>query len=130
MSVYVISDGAGFVKIGLSSAPIQVRLKQLQCGNARTLRLLYSFDTYGTQYYDRDLEHTLHKRYAEYRVSHDNYGPSEWFRDDCLDDIAHLEPDDIHEMMRGLALKRKSACLDVQLYKHSEGRMTRINQRI
>ena len=127
MSVYVISDGSGFVKIGFARN-ICERIKQLQCGNARTLVLLYEIDTYTARYYDCDLEHALHQKYAEYRVMNDNYGqPSEWFRDDCVADIDRLDSDAIYNLMRDY-FPRRRVFGDAKIYKFKDGRRTKVER--
>jgi hypothetical protein len=69
--VYVIEDAAGWCKIGLSRDP-EGRLRALQTGNPRPLRLAYV-----TQPFTRDdaalLEYVAHLGFAKHRVN------GEWF---------------------------------------------------
>lgn len=39
--IYIIADGEGYIKVGVSSSP-EKRMKQLQTGHASRLRLIYS----------------------------------------------------------------------------------------
>ena len=86
MSVYVISDEAGFVKIGKASDP-QQRLYSMQTGNPRQLKLLYTFRPQDGK--DGKLEHWLHERYAPQRVII-SARRTEWFKDNVLMTIAVL----------------------------------------
>lgn len=90
--VYVISDGSGFVKIG-STSDLNTRLKQLQCGNPRDLKVLYTIPDGHV-----DLEHALHMRYAEYRISTLQIETCEWFDEKCLEDFKSLTREDLMEL--------------------------------
>lgn len=65
--VYFITDGE-FIKIGKSENPIE-RMKKLQTGNVRELKMLATY-----QCYDEDLEGYIHKRFSHDRVR------GEWFK--------------------------------------------------
>jgi hypothetical protein len=65
--VYFITDGE-FIKIGKSENPIK-RMKKMQTGNARELKMLGYYEDY-----DEELEGYIHKSFSEYRVR------GEWFR--------------------------------------------------
>lgn len=65
--VYFITDGE-FIKIGKSENPIE-RMRTMQTGNARELKMLAIY-----QCYDEELEGYIHKRFSHDRVR------GEWFR--------------------------------------------------
>jgi len=67
--VYFITDGE-FIKIGKSENPID-RMKKMQTGNARELKMLATY-----QCYDEDLEGYIHKRFATYRFRGEWFFPS------------------------------------------------------
>lgn len=85
--VYVISDGSGYVKIGVAEN-VNDRLLQLQTGNPRELKVLYSFSTRGARKRidDWDLEHLLHKYYDSMRVI-TSKKITEWFDEKCCETI-------------------------------------------
>jgi hypothetical protein len=64
--VYAIADGAGFVKIGKTAGHPMTRLRDLQVGNARELRLV--------GYTSAATERQLHRRLSRWRTH------GEWFR--------------------------------------------------
>lgn len=71
--VYILQDGTdGHIKIGWAANPFD-RLKQLQTGNSRQLRLLYCEDL-GSKCGAVRAERMLHKEFAGHRVR------GEWFR--------------------------------------------------
>lgn len=90
--VYVISDGSGFVKIG-NTSNLNARLKQLQCGNPRDLKVLYTIPDGGI-----DLERALHMRYEKYRISTIQIETCEWFDEKCLEDLKNLTREDCLEL--------------------------------
>ncbi len=117
MSVYVISDGNGHIKIGMADS-VKNRIKTLQCGNPYPLKLLYQFWTSGCRYGDVDLEHALHKRYREFNIKTSNQS-SEWFDSICLEDIDKLDTNIITEMMREI-LPNHRLLGDVLIRKYTE----------
>lgn len=68
--IYFISDGEKLVKIGYTTGLPESRLKQLQTGNGKKLRLISAI------YGDRATESVLHTAFADLRES------GEWFRDE------------------------------------------------
>ena len=97
MSVYLISDGMGHIKIG-SSTDLKARLKQLQTGNAYNLKVVKIFSV--MRGWDTDLEFALHDRYAEYRIYNDNLDHGEWFYDACLNDLLSLQKEDLESLIK------------------------------
>ena len=91
--VYVISDGSGFVKIGHTNGSLQRRLKELQCGNPRSLKVLYTIPGGGVE-----LEHGLHLRYRQYRIKTENLDTCEWFDEKCLNNFVQLSADDFQHI--------------------------------
>ena len=81
MSVYVISDGSGFVKIG-KATDVPRRMRELQTANPHELKCLHVFDVSRDQY----VETMLHKMYSEHRAKNGDR-KSEWFRDVVLETI-------------------------------------------
>lgn len=77
--VYFITDGE-YVKIGKASCVVN-RLKSLQTGNARRLRVLYVYEG------GYDVERIMHKIFKNYRVD-----TSEWFR---------INESHIYEILKG-----------------------------
>ena len=92
--VYVISDGSGFVKIGYTEGSLELRLKTLQCGNPRSLKLIYTIPG------SVELEHGLHCRYRQYRIKTDILDTCEWFDEKCLNDLVQLSADDFRRIER------------------------------
>lgn len=92
--VYVISDGSGFVKIGYTEGSLELRLKTLQCGNPRSLKLLYTIPG------GVELEHGLHFRYRQYRIKTEILDTCEWFDEECLNDFVQLSADDFRRIER------------------------------
>lgn len=68
--VYLMSDGEGSVKIGVSNNP-ERRRKQLQTGQEDHLKILKTWQTK----HPYALESRLHRKYAQYRKRADG----EWF---------------------------------------------------
>src|SRR5438046_422207 len=67
MSIYFIqAKPSGRIKIGFATNP-RSRLRDIQCGNPEKLKLV------GWLYGDRTKEHSLHWRFAEYKIK------GEWF---------------------------------------------------
>ena len=63
---YFISNEDGDVKIGKTTWPIQIRLRQLQTGSSSKLVLLHSMEG--------DYEHKFHERFKHLRLH------GEWYR--------------------------------------------------
>lgn len=79
MSVYVITDGTGAIKIGKAN-DVRKRINMLQTGNPRKLVVLFRFVLQNTSIVDDNyLESFLHEKYAEYRI-----GKTEWFDAGCV----------------------------------------------
>ena len=82
MSVYVITDGTGAIKIGKAN-DVGKRINMLQTGNPRKLVVLFRFVLRKTSIVDdRFLESFLHEKYAEYRIE-----KTEWFNAACVWDL-------------------------------------------
>lgn len=81
--VYVVTDGSGYVKIGVASQ-LKDRLCAMQTGNPRLITVLFTFETSSLRE-DRKLEKVLHNEFAQHRLSFDNGFISEWFDDQVLD---------------------------------------------
>ena len=79
--VYVISDNAGHVKIGVA-VNVETRLKHLQTANANELEMVLTFKC-GDKEKDRVVEQHLHNRFADHNIRNRNNESSEWF-DDCI----------------------------------------------
>lgn len=112
MSVYVISDGAGHIKIGVAK-DVKSRIKTLQCGNPNNLTIEFLFYTEGAKYSDYDLEHALHKHFKQYRMRNNNNEASEWFYDDCLTDLNAFSQSTIWEIMNKHFLGKRKPLGDV-----------------
>ncbi len=104
--VYFISDGAGYVKIG-SSNDVYRRIKALQSGNARSLKIVKIIepdeDTWMSEVapdVDIFFEKRLHKMLAEYNVKNEWLESSEWFREECMDKIIDLSNEEIEELIK------------------------------
>lgn len=63
---YFISNEDGDVKIGKTSEPVQIRLRQLQTGSSQKLTLLHVVEY--------DAEHRWHERFKHLRLH------GEWYR--------------------------------------------------
>lgn len=66
--IYFIDDGEGLVKIGYTADSPERRLKELQTGNGKTLRLIASLEG------GRPEEHLLHGKLGQWRTR------GEWFQ--------------------------------------------------
>lgn len=84
--VYVVTDGSGYVKIGVASQ-LKNRLCAMQTGNPRLITVLFTFETSSLKE-DRKLEKVLHNEFAQHRLSFDNGFISEWFTDKVLDRLS------------------------------------------
>jgi len=77
--VYIISDGSGLYKIGITNVSVTKRMSQLQTGNGRKLTLTASFAL--KDFSSEFVESWVHQQYREYQAEAGN----EWFRlDDAL----------------------------------------------
>ena len=87
--VYIVTDDSGYVKIGVATN-VTARVKELQCGNPRAIRVIKTIRIYYGD--DYRVEHALHKRYENARVV-TNGTKSEWFRTDGVAELlnANLE---------------------------------------
>ena len=66
--VYLLCDGSGYWKIGWTQYECEKRIKELQCGNPKQLRLIAQIDgSLGD-------EARLHQRFASFWIR------GEWFR--------------------------------------------------
>lgn len=70
--LYVIHDGRGFAKIGVSSNP-QSRLRELATGNPIPLRVVFTTEAYARPY-------ALSVEAAAHRLLSDRRCAGEWFR--------------------------------------------------
>lgn len=96
--IYVITDGTGFVKIGIAK-DVQTRLKELQCGCPRDLILLRTIETAD----DASTEYCLHAIFEAYRARPQaNVYHSEWFQEDCFLILKELSDDQIWMITQGL----------------------------
>jgi hypothetical protein len=80
--VYVISDGAGYIKVGVSDNPM-ARLLAMQTGNPRDLLLMYRTVSY-TFLEALDLERIVHAALDEHAAR------AEWFQCDASVAIAAI----------------------------------------
>lgn len=85
MSVYVVTDGNGSIKIGAAS-DVEKRVAQLQAGNPNELEILRAYETYGTRLTDYELEHTLHYVFQRHRIE-TAWIQTEWFKNISLADV-------------------------------------------
>ena len=76
--VYFISDGHGYVKIGVAD-DVNKRLKQLQTANPHPLMIVKTIKSYNCD--DLDLEAWLHSEFQDYQCKTTNY-VSEWFTEE------------------------------------------------
>lgn len=74
--VYFVTDGSGFVKIGVAKN-LRQRLREIQTGNPRDIRVLKVINVRNNSI-DYDMEKALHKYYKDARVKTIN-GKTEWF---------------------------------------------------
>ena len=91
--VYLLSNGNGHYKIGVTKGKISNRIKQLQTGNSSKIECLHE---YATPYY-RKVEITLHNNYVSKRLE------GEWFnltKEDILDFIPACQR--LHESFKYL----------------------------
>lgn len=79
---FIQSEETGHIKIGRSVNPKR-RLRSLQTGNQRKLRLIAYFEGMGWR------EASIHDRLHDWRVK------GEWFHVDCVGSI----PDDLYEQI-------------------------------
>ena len=85
--IYFITDGSDAIKIG-STDDVLARLKQLQCGNPRELKILFTCNGGVTE------EHILHELFKEYRIKVNTSASIEWFK--CVEklkDFVNLDDD-------------------------------------
>lgn len=85
MAIYIISDGE-LVKIGYSQNPTK-RLKQLQTGHPKTLKLIKTFD-YQPQgiMTERLMEKRIHHLLRRFKVRH----KGEWFNCNDYDSLINI----------------------------------------
>lgn len=76
--VYFISDGDGWIKIGIAKN-VEGRRWELQCGNARPLKIIRQLKIYGID--DIKVESFLHSQFKEYMANTSNK-TSEWFKEE------------------------------------------------
>ena len=89
--VYVITDGSGHIKIG-AAKNVEERMRQLQTGNPRELKIIRTFDV------DNDLkaESMLHEHFREYKVQEPIWTHfTEWFSADILPEIMNINDDEL-----------------------------------
>lgn len=80
--VYVVTDGSGFVKIGVAKQ-LKDRIISLQTGNPRKINVLFTFETDSLKN-DRKLEKILHMEFYKERLIFENGSESEWFNESVL----------------------------------------------
>ncbi len=83
-SLYVIGDGRGHFKIGITSRDGAVRLAELQVGNPYKLTIVFQFEL--VESVNREVETWLHETFDHKRTSAGN----EWFSLDA-NDIEKIE---------------------------------------
>ena len=84
--VYIVTDGSGYVKIGVASQ-LKSRLVAIQTGNPRLIRPIMTFETDSIKN-DRKFEKILHNEFRRYRVVLDSGLETEWFNAIVLNVIA------------------------------------------
>lgn len=99
--VYVCTDGSGVIKIG-KTKDLPKRMRQIQPGNPRALHIVKTFETFN----DDLLEKALHYHFKEYAVPTLSAWTkvSEWFSNRCLEEIKHMTPNELSEIMRSYSL--------------------------
>lgn len=103
--VYVLSDGSGWVKIGITQ-DIQQRIKNVQTGNPRPIVLLKSYEVdFGhdksfRKYHDQHVESALHQFFSEYRSK--SSSRSEWFEEDPVRKLIDMTDDETEVFFKSL----------------------------
>lgn len=96
--VYVITDGTGFVKIGIAS-DVKQRLQALQTGCPRDLSVVRLIKTRD----DESTEYCIHAMLEHFRARpRANKYHSEWFSDECLNILNSLTDDQLWMITMGL----------------------------
>ena len=96
--VYVISDGTGYVKIGIAN-DLKKRLKELQIGNPRDLSVVRLINTRD----DASTEYCIHAMLEKFRVRlRSNVYHAEWFSDECLSILNSLTDEQLWHITIGL----------------------------
>lgn len=111
--VYFISDGNGFIKIGVAY-DIHKRLSSLQTGNARKLIVLKQVETSGMRIKGKHLtdyriETALHNYFNEYRVFHEG-ASTEWFKEDAILPILERKDEELILFIKDLLI----ACPNIE----------------
>ncbi len=94
--VYVISDGNGYVKIGVAEN-VKNRLRGLQTGNAMDLFVIKTIRT-ANRSHDMMLESALHKIYDKYRRTTRN-GVTEWFDQTEMMKLFVADVEDLYNLL-------------------------------
>ena len=91
--LYVLSDGSGFVKIGITN-DIEKRIKARQVGNPRPISIIkiYEYDHKLFKGFKKNheqyIENALHEYFSEYRVKVSS--ASEWFSEEAVKKLTDL----------------------------------------
>jgi hypothetical protein len=112
--LYIISDGSGLYKIGITSGSVLKRMAQLQTGNGRKLTLVASFVLEGIS--NEFVESWIHQQYREYQAEAGN----EWFK---LDETL------LEEVKKDVSKFEKGEC-EVHRYQTALVRSVRGNERL
>ena len=92
--VYVITDGSGYVKIGVAKN-VEERMRQLQTGNPHELKIIKTFDV------DDDLkaESMLHRHFSDRRAKEPIWTHfTEWFSADILPEVMNISDKELSTM--------------------------------